>query len=213
MTKPIHYNDNCTLAEFFCQYHKAPAEVHGIDTTVTVLTDCEKLLAGKCLGLTEDVPFMKMTVPTPNSNLEYIIPAPIVGPYTSPGWAICGFVGYDLQRHKSVFIKDTWWVDLPDITKEGNTYQLLAASKVKNIALCSAAGDIENQTTLTHLYKDRPWACKTKMVLVPHHHYQLELDVIGNPDHFFIITGDVALCAGCIGGNVLYMYCPATTHF
>ena len=81
VTEPIHYNDNFTLAEFFHQYHKAPAEVHSVDTTVTVLTDCEKL-AGKCLGLTEDVPFVKMTMPAPNSNLEYIIPAPIAGPYT-----------------------------------------------------------------------------------------------------------------------------------
>ena len=178
MTEPIHYNDNFTLAEFFRRYHKAPAEVCGVDTTVAVPTDCEKLLAGKCLGLTEDVPFVKMTVPAPNSNLEYIIPAPIAGPYTPPGRATCGFVGYDLQRHKSVFIKDTWRVDLPDITKEGDTYQLLAASKVKNIAPCSAAGDIENQATLTHLYKDHPWTCKTKMVLVPHHHYQLVLDIV-----------------------------------
>ena len=64
VSKPIHYSDNFTLAEFFCQYHKTPAEVHSVNTTVAVLTDCEKLLAWKCLGLTEDVPFVKMTMPT-----------------------------------------------------------------------------------------------------------------------------------------------------
>ena len=46
VTEPIHYNNNFTLAESFHQYHKAPAEVRGVDTTVTVPTDCEKLLAG-----------------------------------------------------------------------------------------------------------------------------------------------------------------------
>ena len=33
------------------------------------------------------------------------------------------------------------------------------------------------------------------------------------PDHFFIIMGDVVLCAGCIGGYVLYTYCPSHNSF
>ena len=130
MTEPIQYNEDFTLAEFIHQYHKAPAEIHGVDTTVTVLMDHEKLLAKQCLGLTEDVLLMKMTVAAPNSNLEYIVPAPVAGPYTLPGWATCGFVGYDLQRCVKVFIKDTWRVDLPDIEKEGGTYQKLVALQV-----------------------------------------------------------------------------------
>ncbi|KIM74740.1 hypothetical protein PILCRDRAFT_79756 [Piloderma croceum F 1598] len=132
------------------------------------------------LGLAEDAILVKLTVPTPNSNWEYIVPVPTAGPYTPPGQATCGFVGYDLQRHVKVFIKDTWRVDLPDIEKEGDTYQLMQVAQVKNIALCFAAGDIEYHTTLTHLYQDELWACKTKKVLVPHHHYRLVLDVIGD---------------------------------
>ena len=124
---------------------------------------------------------MKMTVHGPGPDREYIVPAPTAKPYTPPGRATRGFVGYDLQRHMKVFIKDIWQVDLPDIEKEGDTYAVTAAAQVKNIAPCSAAGDIGDHTTLTHLFKDEPWACKTKRVLVPHHHYRLVLDLIGKP--------------------------------
>ena len=101
-----------------------------------------------------------------------------------------------------VFIKDTWQVDLPDIKKEGDTYVVMVAAQVKNIMPCSAAGDIGDNTTLTHLFKDEPWACKAKRVLVPHHHYQLVLDPI-------IVTADVTLCVGCIDRYVINMYCAS----
>ena len=176
--------------------------------------DHEKPLARKCLGLTEDVLLMKMTVPAPNSNLEYIVPAPVVGPYTPLGWAICGFVGYDLQRCVKVFIKDTWWVDLPDIEKEGETYWKLVVLQVKNIAPCSATGDIANQTTLMHLCKDQLWACKTKVVLVSHHHYWLVLDIIGNHLTTFSSSQEMSHCVlDALEGMCLKCTVLAVTHF
>ena len=162
--------------------------------------------------LTRDPGFLPYpcTYPTISSSLLSGSPTSCVGP---PQRATRGFVGYDLQRHKSVFIKDTWQVDLPDITKEGDTYQLLAASKVKNIAPCSAAGDIEKQATLMHLYKDHPWACKTKMVLVPHH-YWLVLDVIGKPLTTFSSSWEMLCCVlDALEGTCFICTVPAATHF
>jgi len=52
------------------------------------------------------------------------------------------FVAYSVQRRRKVFMKDMWQVDLPDIEREGETYELLAGAQVRNIASCSAAGDI-----------------------------------------------------------------------
>ena len=150
--------------------------------------------ARECLGLIEGTLFVKMTIPGPGPDQEYIVPAPTAKPYTPPGWATCGYVGYDLQRHIKVFIKDTWWVDLPDIEKEGDTYVVMVAAQVKNIVPCSAAGDIGDNTTLTHLFKDEPWACKMKRVLVPHHHYQLVLDLIGKPPTTFSLSLQVLHC-------------------
>ena len=85
-------------------------------------------------------------------------------------------------------------MDLLDIKKEGDTYMVMVAAQVKNIAPCSAAGDIGDHTTLTHLFKDEPWACKTKRVLVLHHHYQLVLDMIGKPLTTFLLSLQMLCC-------------------
>jgi hypothetical protein len=57
----------------------------GVNTTITVPTTHEMFLAREGLGLAEDAILVKMTVPTPNSNWEYIVPVPTAGPYTPPG--------------------------------------------------------------------------------------------------------------------------------
>jgi hypothetical protein len=41
-------------------------------------------------------------------------------------------------------------VDLLDIERDGNTYELLHTAGVRNFAVCSAAGDISDHTTVTH---------------------------------------------------------------
>jgi hypothetical protein len=128
--------------------------------------------------LGEDTLFKKMTVPVSNSNRSYIIPVPKAQPYTPPGHTTHGSVAWDLHRNRKVFIKDTWRVDLPGVEKEGETYRLMEEAQVRNIAPCSAAGDIGEHRTRTHLYADELWACNPKKMLVPHHHYRLVLDVI-----------------------------------
>jgi hypothetical protein len=158
-----------------------PPKLRGVDPTVMVPTDEEISLTRKCLNLKDNVTLVKMTVPTNGSVRSYIAPAPKAQPYTPPGCATRGFVAYDLQRWRKVFVKDTWQVDLPDIEREGKTYELMARAQVRNIALCSAAGDIGDHQTLMHLYENKLWACKGKRNLVPHQHYRLVLDVIGNP--------------------------------
>jgi Fungal protein kinase len=179
VSEPINYNQNPALAEFFRQYHKAPQELRGIDTTATELTADEKCLARKCLGINDTIVLLKISVPTPNSQRWYVIRALMANHYTPPGRATRGFEAYDIERCRKVFVKDMWQVDLAGIEKEGDTYQLLWAAQVQNLAICSASGDIGDHTTRTHLYKDAPWACDTKRDLVLHHHYQLMLDTIG----------------------------------
>jgi serine/threonine protein kinase len=179
VSQPIQYNQQPELAEFLRRYYKAPPKVRGVDTTVTIPTIDEKHLARKCLEISDDWPLLKMTVPTPNSHREYVIRAPIANHYTPPGRATRGFVAYDIERRTKVYLKDTWRVDLPGIEREGETYKLLWEAHVRNLALCSAAGDIEGHHTLTHIFQNEPWACRVKSALVPHQHYRLVLDVIG----------------------------------
>jgi hypothetical protein len=180
VTEAIPYNMNHTFVEFFCRYHKAPPKVHGVDTTVMVLTGKEITLARDCFDLDEKLPLVKMTVPAEDSEWSYVAPALKAQPYTPPGCATCRFVAYDPQRRRKVFVKDRWQVDLPDIEREGETYKLMARAQVRNITLCSAAGDIGNHQTLTHLYTNKLWACHCKRDLVLHEHYQLVLNVIGD---------------------------------
>ncbi|KIM83104.1 hypothetical protein PILCRDRAFT_29191, partial [Piloderma croceum F 1598] len=68
------------------------------------------------------------------------------------GRATRGFVAYDIERRTKVYLKDTWRVDLPGIEREGETYKLLWEAHVRNLAPCSAAGDIEGHHTLTHIF-------------------------------------------------------------
>ena len=76
---------------------------------------------------------MRMTIPGPGPDWEYIVPAPTAKPYTPPGRATCGFMGYDLQRHMKVFIKDTWRVDLPVICLKGTA--VIVSDRLKKTGL------------------------------------------------------------------------------
>ena len=122
---------------------------------------------------------MKITVPGHNSQMECVVCAPIVSHYTPPRRAMHGFEAYDVQRCRNVYVKDMWWVDLPGIEREGETYELLHAAGVRSLAVCSAAGDISNHTMVTHHFQNKSWACKMVCELVPHHHYQLVMDTVG----------------------------------
>jgi hypothetical protein len=85
-----------------------------------------------------------------------------------------------------VFIKDTWRVDLLDIEREGETYELMVRAQVRNIALCSAAGDIRDHHMVTHLYANKPWAW------VSSSHVVMTL----NPSPTFISTFSMVLFPG-----------------
>jgi hypothetical protein len=160
-----------------------------------------------CLQLDKDIIFVKIAVPSPTSKPQYVICAPKGEPYTPPGRATRGFEAYDIERGRKVFVKDTWRVDLPGIEKEGETYKLLWDAQVRNIVVCSAAGDIHNHATHTHHYQDRPWACKTRSRLVLHCHYQLVLDMVGQLLTNFPST-HVMLCSILDAVHSTHFYVP-----
>jgi hypothetical protein len=167
ISEPIDFNQQPHLVEFFRRYFKASPKLRGVDTTVGVPTADKALAARNCLQLDKDIILAKIAVPSPTSKWQYVIRAPKGEPYTPPGCATCSFEAYNIERGRKVFVKDMWRVDLPGIEKEGETYKLLWDAQVRNIAVCSAAGDIHNHATRTHHYQDRPWACKTRSRLVP----------------------------------------------
>jgi hypothetical protein len=88
-----------------------------------------------------------------------------------PGHATCGGLAYDILQGTSVFLKDSWRVDVPDIQAEGLTYMILEEANVCNIPHCLASGDISTtkyHTTKTHKFAAASWACHSHTHFVPH---------------------------------------------
>ena len=80
-----------------------------------------------------------------------------------------------------MYLKDSWRIDLPDITAEGLVYAKLEKDFDSNIAHCIVWGDISDHVTKTQEYASKPWVkhCDAKACFIPHRHSRLVLDVIG----------------------------------
>ena len=91
-------------------------------------------------------------------------------------------MAYGIIKHKEVYLKDTWRLDLPEFTPEGETYKWLMEKNVSNIPQCLMWGDVlsmQYHTTQTQSYVSAPWVSTTDNNFLPHRHYCLVLGVIG----------------------------------
>lgn len=187
VTEAIKYNESHFLTEFFRRYSKASLAMRGVDTSVCVPTTKERIDARKALDWGDhDMPLFKLAIPiTKRKSHFFIVRSPIATPYTPPGRATRGFEAYDISGKTAVFLKDSWRIDLPDITAEGLVYGTLQQASVSNIPRCIASGDISDARyhgTKTQEYTKRPWvkgAQAQTTQFIPHRHYRLALDVIG----------------------------------
>lgn len=190
VTEAIKYNKSRYLVDFFRQYSVAPAALQGKDETVSIPESHEIRGARDTLNLESTIPLLKVSVPGLDGSSRYfIVPTPETTPYTPPGHAMRGFRAYDPSRKDTVFLKDTWRIDMPEITPEGEVYAKLNAASVRNVPQCLASGDISTpiyHATRTVSYAQMPWACKgcpchPNGPWVPHRHYRLILDVVRDP--------------------------------
>ena len=91
-------------------------------------------------------------------------------------------VAYNVEREKHVLLKDSWQALLDDILPEGQIYAELHSQSVPNIPHCHQAGDIGNElyhTSRSHGFNPEPGMPYHSPYLVPHRHYRLVLDTIG----------------------------------
>lgn len=182
VTEAIKYNESPFLADFFRRYTKAPPAMRGIDTSVFEPTTSDLSDVRKVLAWDRDIPLFKLSIPVACGLPRFfIVRSPIATPYTPPGRATRGFVAYDLLGKAFVYLKDSWRIDLPDITAEGLVYATLEKASVSNIARCIVAGDISDHVTKTQEYASKPWVKDhdNKAHFIPHRHYRLVLNVIG----------------------------------
>ncbi|KAI0057010.1 hypothetical protein BV25DRAFT_1920543 [Artomyces pyxidatus] len=180
------------LVNFFQRYAQASDAVRGKDRTVRDATPEERRAAEEHLGPSDRYFAIEVAVPFTDPETKETIPvrtlvvaAPRYSTHSLLGRSTRGMVAFDMMSKWKVFLKDTWRIDSPDFAPEGETYKILQAAKVKNIAKFIGACDVSDtesgeHATLTQVYARMPWACKTQD-MVRYRHYRLMLETIGEP--------------------------------
>ena len=97
MTESIDINSDPQLAEFFCRYSKAPAEMCGLNQSVSDPTPEEAIAARQVLGLADNVSLFKLEVPCNDSVRYFVTPTPQATFYMPPGRATRGFQAYNIS--------------------------------------------------------------------------------------------------------------------
>ena len=105
---------------------------------------------------------------------------------------------------KHVLLKDSWWVLLEGIKPEGKVYTLLHENAVPNISYCSLVGDVglkEYHQSQTDKFANKYWQHPSASQFVPHWHYHLVLDTIGQDLKEFRCTKEMvnAVYASLVG--------------
>ena len=87
ISKEIHYNVSNLLAKFFCHYSAALCEMCGHDTSVSLPTSEEVVLARSALKLPDTEPLIKIEVQSTDQiqTQYYVAMAPLATAYTPPG--------------------------------------------------------------------------------------------------------------------------------
>jgi hypothetical protein len=180
------------LAEFFYRYTRATDDIRGIDSTVNqyLPQDEVALTARQHLGLKPEEAIFQFQVPVKDSETRYYIGSkPTFKSNASPtGRATRTFIVYDPVSKRSIFLKDTWRVDMPRIEPEGDIYRELHAKGVEYIAPFECAADLPGHQTRTPDFVYKPWAPKMKKALRRYQHYRLVLGVIGRDLMVFTST-------------------------
>ena len=132
----------------------------------------EAVMARKLLNFTDAEPLVKVLILCKDSSLlYYVAPAPRAPLYTPLGCSTRGSPAYDIMHCRPVFLKDSWRIDLWDMSEEGMVYKQLAEAKVGNIPRCIVSGNIstnEYHAMKTSNYAKASWACHSGAHFIPH---------------------------------------------
>ena len=212
VTNPIQYNVTSELFDFFILLDHSPPNVQGQDTTVRLANPKDTRDAVKAVKELEELeksqtPLLVVSLPNPTTReepLQYIIVSPLASLWIPVRRWTRTSIGYDLQRKRSVFMKDSWRLVIEGVPKEGDVYSKFKANGVPNVPHCSNSGDIGDDTyhsMQTDRFLNANWAPNYAYDLTPHRHYRLILDDIGQPLDSFNCSRDMvrAVCAALIG--------------
>ena len=211
VTEPIYYDEASGLFDFFIHLDRSPAKVRGQDATVTLANSEESKEAVKAVKeLEKETPLLVVSVPDAGSGkwMRYVVASPFASPWVPVGRWTRTSIGYDIQRKRSVLMKDSWRVVLNGVPKEGDVYSKFEAEGVPNVPRCSNSGDIGEDryhSTQTDRFCREGWFARYEYGLTRHRHYRLILDDIGQPLEGFKCSRDMvrAVRAALIGKFVI----------
>jgi hypothetical protein len=161
VSESFDYVTTRTLAEFFHRFDQSTPEQRGRDTTVTRPSRADRRRAARALLPEKSEDESEMDVNkrkeymNPESFVKYLVSDSKTGetrrfigpPLRRPlfhlqGRASRGVPVYDVKTGEVCYLKDTWRIDSSKQLREGETYERLHATKVKNIAGVVAHGDV-----------------------------------------------------------------------
>ena len=188
ITKPILYNIDSSLVEFFSQYSQAPPELRSINTMISIAPGDEATAARGALGFSgtpPPTPMFKTFIPGNRDGppLTLIFPWPEGRPSSPACHGTCTCRAYDLSGSCVVYLKESWHVDATDIIPEGEIYTNLNAKGVSHVPICLASGDMpcwSQQKTQMFRCSRFAWACQQGLVIIHHSHYILSIDIVGD---------------------------------
>ena len=151
----IRLSEDCR--EYKAMDDRAKPHTTDVDCSERLLTETEctgevtysyvrKLFADSIKG---DWPRYKLRVPFEDGWLWFYVGKPL---FIAPGMAgrgTRGWVGWDPQGKRFVFIKDSWRADYEELELEGTILRKLNQAGVPNVPTLVCHGDIDEQTTRT----------------------------------------------------------------
>ena len=196
VTKPIYYNTDPALVEFFSRFSQAPPALRGVDTTVSLAPADEAALARGKLKLSSDITMFKTSIPGGGGSLTMIIfPRCDASPTTPACRGTRTSRAYDLAGDRVVFFKDSWRIEADDILPEGWIYAELNAQNVPHVPVCLAYGDVASlpeQCPQTSRFSTADWACRRRrLAITAHIHSRHLLDIVGQTLSNFSCTREL----------------------
>ncbi|KAF4619580.1 hypothetical protein D9613_004775 [Agrocybe pediades] len=170
-----HFNykeDGDLLLEFLWRYSNASEATRGRDPTVFRATAAEASLAKEKLAGwvrkgSDNWSVYKLIIQDGDSSrtderrkMEVLVWVPVSWPLSVTGRATRGYVGYDPEADRVVFVKDSWRSTDPAMQKETDTLRVInSAGITEGVPVLLCGDDLEGrwQSTVTAEYSQEKW--------------------------------------------------------
>lgn len=135
----------------------------------------------RCPVIDESVVGESPTLPPPAPlSRIFLIGIPTAGSYSPTGRATRGYVAYDVDKQRLVFLKDSWRPDSPGVRPELDIYMKLHSSgATRSVATAIGGGDVgapHAQTT-----RNDQWLKQAGRAPTTRTHYRILTSRIGRP--------------------------------